>query len=98
MAFCVLGLGVSTIDYIAFVDRFPSPDEKLRISELCIDGGGNCANTLSGLKKLGINTKIITAVGNDRFALEIIDTLEKEGIDINNITKKNTCSPFSLLL
>jgi len=76
----VLGLGIATIDYIFVVPQFPKPNEKIRCVEFEIQGGGNCANTLTTLSRLGLATEIITKIGNDNIGNQIKETLEKEGI------------------
>ena len=49
----LIGMGATGMDYIATVARYPLPDEKVRTTSSCVTGGGNCANTLTALARLG---------------------------------------------
>ena len=53
----VLIFGAACLDYIAEVNHFPQPDEKLRTNSLTICGGGNAGNTATCLSRLDIKFK-----------------------------------------
>lgn len=36
------------VDLLAYVDRYPQPDAKIRTSDFQVQGGGNAGNTLTG--------------------------------------------------
>lgn len=44
----VLSLGVAAVDLLAFVARFPLPDDKVRTTDFKVSGGGNAGNTATG--------------------------------------------------
>ncbi|KAM0915843.1 hypothetical protein ACQ4PT_010593 [Festuca glaucescens] len=72
----VLGCGLVTLDYLATVDAYPQPDDKIRSGELQISGGGNAGNALTGAARLGLNTRLISKIadgGNTTFVYVIID-------------------------
>ncbi|QAA33442.1 fructoselysine 6-kinase [Clostridium manihotivorum] len=46
---------------------------------------GNVVDTGVNLRKLGINTSIISTTGSDDYGQLMIDTLEKEGLDISHL-------------
>jgi sugar/nucleoside kinase (ribokinase family) len=79
----VLGLGAACVDYVVQVDNYPPADAKVRTE--CFDtmGGGNCANTLTALSRLGVRSKILTKIGNDAIGEGVIKDLELEGIDVS---------------
>ncbi|WVZ80391.1 hypothetical protein U9M48_027866 [Paspalum notatum var. saurae] len=61
----VLGCGLMTLDYLATVDAYPRPDDRIRTRELQISGGGNTGNALTAAARLDLNTRVISKVAND---------------------------------
>ena len=94
----VLGFGIATIDYIFVVPKFPAPNEKIRCLEFEIQGGGNCANTLTTLSRLGLVTEIITKIGADNIGNQIKESLEKEGISTKYVIQEGKSSPVSTVI
>lgn len=80
----ILGMGVAGLDYILSVDKYPKLDDKIRASKCTITGGGNVANTLTAIARLGINSTIYSIVGNDTTADIILGELFKDGVNISN--------------
>lgn len=74
----VLVFGAACLDYIASVDHFPQPDEKLRTNSLTICGGGNAGNTSTCLSRLGIKLKLLAKVGGDSNGGKILEDFQKE--------------------
>ncbi|XP_062200453.1 uncharacterized protein LOC133903104 [Phragmites australis] len=81
----VLGCGLLTLDYLAAVDAYPRPDDKIRTEDLQISGGGNAGNALTGATRLGLNTRLISKVANDEFGATVLSELKEAGIDISHI-------------
>ncbi|KAK3157732.1 hypothetical protein QOZ80_2AG0127210 [Eleusine coracana subsp. coracana] len=81
----VLGCGLLTLDYLATVDAYPRPDDKIRTGGLQISGGGNAGNALTGAARLGLNTRLISKVGNDEFGETVLQELKEAGIDISHV-------------
>ena len=82
----VLVFGAACLDYIAQVNRFPVPDEKLRTDSLTICGGGNAGNTSTCLNRLGVQVKLIAKIGKDLNGEKILDDLRREtNIDTSSI-------------
>lgn len=94
----VLGLGIATIDYIVSVDKFPNPDDKIRSENWSIEGGGNCANTLVALSRLGIQTSILTKIGTDSIGKHIKESLNKEDVSTENLHQSGDASPYSFII
>ena len=71
----VLSVGLAAVDFVATVDHFPSPDEKMRSSSLIVEGGGNAANTacaIAGMAPFVGGSTLLTAVGEDANGKTII--------------------------
>ena len=49
--------------------------------------GGVTRNVLENISKLGIKTKLLTAVGDDLYGQFVIDESRKAGIDVNHVLK-----------
>jgi sulfofructose kinase len=60
-----LGLGIMPLDILFAIDRFPSPGGKLDAVSMIMQGGGPIPNVMVGLARFGLETAIITAVGDD---------------------------------
>ncbi|KAJ1295278.1 hypothetical protein BS78_01G211300 [Paspalum vaginatum] len=81
----VLGCGLVTLDYLATVDAYPRPDDKIRTGELQISGGGNAGNALTAAARLGLNTRVISKVANDETGKAAIAELREAGIDTSHV-------------
>lgn len=80
----VLGIGATNIDIYG--------KSKIRIqthydhpATIVSDVGGVTRNILTNLSKLNVNTKIITALGNDMNAQTVINDFKKNNIDSKNV-------------
>ena len=61
----ILGLGECVVDWVAIVDHFPSPDEKIDSISQSLFSGGVTANYIVAAARLGIQTGFMGAVGKD---------------------------------
>ncbi|KAF0929830.1 hypothetical protein E2562_025964 [Oryza meyeriana var. granulata] len=80
-----LGCGLVTLDYLATVDAYPRPDDKIRSGELQVSGGGNAGNALTAAARLGLNTRLISKVANDEIGGTVLSDLKEAGIDISHV-------------
>lgn len=95
----VLVMGACGVDYIAAVDGYPPPDAKVRTSQLRIAGGGNAANTAVALARLGVNTQLISKIGDDAISSDIRQGLRHDHVDTNHLlTEKNSNSPLTYVI
>jgi sugar/nucleoside kinase (ribokinase family) len=79
-------LGAASLDYVATVSKYPSPDEKIRAQTFNIYGGGNCANTFTALSRLDLaETHLLTKLGTDMNGKLIIAELRESGVNIDNV-------------
>jgi sugar/nucleoside kinase (ribokinase family) len=97
----ILSFGIAAVDFIAVVDHFPEPDEKMRSSSLLVEGGGNAANSACAIGRLSdyATVDLATSVGDDANGNTIVGGLEENNVGaeyIERVPKGN--SPFSYVL
>jgi len=80
----ILGLGANALDIIAYVDRYPNPDDKIRTNQLIYTSGGNAGNTLTCTSRLNILSKLITKLGDDGNGQICISECERDGVDMKH--------------
>jgi hypothetical protein len=95
----VLGVGVAAVDFVAAVSAFPNPDDKIRSTSLTVAGGGNAANTLVALRRLGMPTALATHLGQDGNGQQIKAELASEGVDVARcVSSAGLTSPFTYII
>lgn len=97
----VLVFGAACLDYIAEVNHFPSPDEKLRTNSLTICGGGNAGNTATCLSRLGVPVRLIAKMGYDLNGDKILQSFHDEkNIETDFIIRSSSISssPMSYII
>jgi len=95
----IVGLGSCGVDFLAQVEEYPSPDDKIRTTDFKVFGGGNAANTLSALGKLGNSAQIVTKIGKDPNGEMIMKELESAGVGVDFVLQSDrTPSPFTYVI
>ncbi|XP_020593674.1 ketohexokinase-like isoform X2 [Phalaenopsis equestris] len=94
----VLGCGALSADYLATVDAFPKPDDKIRSTSLKIEGGGNTGNALTCAARLGLKPRLISKIANDFQGKNILTELEGDGVDTSFIVVSEGNSPFTYII
>lgn len=95
----VVGLGMAGMDLLACVSKFPEPDSKIRTTDLTAMGGGNCANTLTAVRRLGLPTVIVSQTGDDVYGTAVREELIRDGIDTSHVTiHTNVSTAFSYVI
>lgn len=62
-------------------------------------GGGNSANSLTALARLGIHTHLVTKLGDDALAGQILEELQGDGVNTEHVLHaENHPSPFTYVL
>lgn len=89
----VVGIGGATVDHLCVVDHFPEEDEKIVPSFSSIQGGGQAANAIACLARLGAKTAMIGTVGEGAIGKHAIDTLKEEGVDTDHMTVQEGHAP-----
>ncbi|XP_004493847.1 uncharacterized protein [Cicer arietinum] len=95
----IVGCGMTTVDFLATVDRYPKPDDKVRTTSFKVQGGGNAGNALTCAARLGLKPKLISKVADDAQGRSILKELEADGVDSSFIVvSKGGSSTFSYVL
>ncbi len=80
-----LAIGNANIDITVFVDKIPDQDEASEALAAIIRAGGSASNFAMASARLGIDTSIISSIGDDPLGRIYLGTLEREGVDINQV-------------
>ncbi|BAT95480.1 hypothetical protein VIGAN_08221800 [Vigna angularis var. angularis] len=95
----VVGCGGVSVDFLASVAAYPKPDDKIRTTNLKVQGGGNAGNALTCLARLGLNARLISKVADDSQGRGILDELRADGVDTSFIVvSKEGTSPFTYII
>ena len=84
----IIGLGEVVKDWVAVIDHFPQPDEKVDSIEQKLFSGGVTANFCTAAARLGINTGFAGAVGDDADGDFLLQDFKTEGVDTTAYLKK----------
>lgn len=72
---------------------------KIPISEVHYDIGGSAANVAVGLKRLGLQTALISAIGIDERGEEVLGKLKKQEVDLIYVQRlKGIKTNFSIII
>jgi sulfofructose kinase len=80
--FDVVGLGESSLDFVAVVSGPVAPDSKLPLDRFEAMPGGQTATALVACARLGHRTRYIGALGKDDAGAAIQRALERESVDV----------------
>ncbi|MFC1655786.1 carbohydrate kinase family protein [Patescibacteria group bacterium] len=89
----VVGIGGTTLDHLNIVDHFPEKDEKIVPTFSSIQGGGQAANAIACLARLGAKTSFIGTVGKGALGQCSIETLKEEGVDTGCVVVQEDKAP-----
>lgn len=99
MDYDVIGVGILTYDLLGVVPQIPQLDETTVMMEYKEDIGGPVPIALICLSRLGLKTKIIGKIGDDKYGKIIREKLEEEGVNTSSLViDKGAISPFSFIL
>ena len=82
----VLGIGAANVD-IYGKSQIPIKTHYDHPANICSNVGGVTKNVLTNLSKLGTQTKLLTAIGDDGYGKQIIEDCRNNAIDTTNITE-----------
>jgi sugar/nucleoside kinase (ribokinase family) len=75
------------------------PDDKIKSTSLSVMGGGNAANTLTAIRRLGMPSAMLTKLGKDSNGDIIRSELEAEGVDTSMCVRQaGLSSPFTYII
>ena len=78
----VVGFGTNAVDFLIQVPHYPEFNSKVELNDYTQAAGGEVATSMAGLQRLGLRTSYIGRFGND-YAGEIgIESLRREGVDM----------------
>ncbi|OWZ83029.1 ribokinase [Natranaerobius trueperi] len=90
-------LGSLNMDFVYYVSRLPKEGETLLAEDNAKFPGGKGANQAVAAARLGSDVKMIGAVGDDDLGDSLLESLQKESIDISGVkqmTDINTGNAF----
>ena len=74
-------VGVYTIDLFMYGPRLPKPGETVNCLQYAESHGGKAANQAIAAKRLGVDTALVTRIGNDRYGQEALKLFRQEELD-----------------
>lgn len=90
-SFDVVGVGLNATDTLLLVPQFPAYGGKAPFVREILSPGGQVASAMVTCAKLGLRTKYIGSVGDDKGGRILIRSLEKSGIDIAHVQLRRDC-------
>ena len=81
----VVGIGMSTVDYLFIVPDLPAFGKSVRATEYLRQPGGPVSTALVTLARLGISTSFVGKVGDDLEGRFIKEEFEEEGVDTRQL-------------
>jgi sulfofructose kinase len=94
----VLVVGVAVMDFVFYVDAFPSGGMKHRARDAAVVSGGCAANAAVAIARLGGEAFLSTRLGSDQVGRMIHDDLAGEGVDLSLTDRSGTRSSYSSIL
>ncbi len=91
-AFDVVGVGLNATDTLLLVPRFPAYAGKVAIEDELISPGGQVASAMVTCARLGLRVKYIGTVGDDERGRIQMESLEAEGINLDDVQIRHGCA------
>ncbi|MEM2958109.1 MAG: carbohydrate kinase family protein [Candidatus Jordarchaeaceae archaeon] len=83
----VVGIGLTCVDLVMRVPKFPEVDEVVISLEFEQHYGGVAANAIVTLARLGAKVGFIGKIGMDPFGYNMVKAFEKDGVDTSKIIR-----------
>ena len=96
--FDVVGFGLNTIDLLAVVDEYPSPDSKNILQDFVELPGGQTATAMVTCARLGWRARYIGYFGNDERGALSRESLTSDGVDVSACRHVRAPQGLSLVL
>jgi sulfofructose kinase len=93
--FDIIGIGGAALDTHLYVDAFPQPNQKIRITDQRRDGGGPTGTALVMAARLGVRCAFAGALGVGPDSDFITRCLVREGIDLGLTDYQTHNAPIS---
>ena len=93
----IVGAGICCLDHIVVAPTIPWGDTA-QVREYCMQGGGLVATALVACARLGAQTELLSMLGGDVIADQILDELEDERVSAVHVARHPSgASPFSFI-
>lgn len=89
--------GSGSLDFIGTVSRIPKPGETVPGGMFSTAAGGKGANQSLAARRAGAEVRHVGAVGTDAFAGEAIALLEKDGVDLSALTRREGATGIAMI-
>lgn len=93
----VLVLGSMNLDHVVTVEKHPLPGETVLAESLHLFPGGKGANQAVAAARLGADVQMHGLVGDDASGRQMVDALEREGVDTSLIGVRGGVSGSAFL-
>ncbi len=90
-------IGSIGYDLTAVCERLPNPGETLVGTGFVSAPGGKGANQALAAKRAGSDTQLIGAIGNDAFAPQALELLDRGGVDLSGVKTSQTTTGIALI-
>lgn len=84
----VVVVGSSNVDLIMKMDRLPRPGETVTEAEFAQVFGGKGANQAVGAARAGGAVSFVSAVGDDAYGEQVIESLNGDGLDTRHVFRE----------
>jgi sulfofructose kinase len=81
----LLGIGVSTLDLLTIVEKFPSGDSVQKAVETKTQGGGPVATAMCAAANLGAKVAMVDSLGDDFVGQSILEEFKHYDVESNRI-------------
>ena len=96
--FDVVGMGESSVDFLASLSAWPEPDGKGELSGFRILPGGQMATAMVACARLGWRARYVGAVGDDETGVRVAATLAAEGVEASLVQRSGVASRMAVIL
>ena len=97
--FDVVGMGLTSVDFISVVPEFPAPNSKMKMLRFSKEGGGQVATAMVALSRWSVKTKYIGKLGEDELGPFSLNSLRQEGVDVSSVTiEPNATTQFGMII
>jgi sulfofructose kinase len=95
----IVCVGLATLDTIALVPEYPTPNQRVVASRITLSGGGPAATAAVTAARLGMRVAFIGRVGADGTGDRILEELTAHGVDVSGVVvDEGHHSPLSAII
>ena len=84
----IVVIGSINMDLVVKTERMPKPGETVKGETFNTIPGGKGANQAIAARRMGAQVKMIGAIGDDTFGLELKNSLVENGVDVTGVIEK----------